>query len=332
MLIHGKGIALQRRRVGESDGVALVLLEDGRSLDLRGHGILRSKNRSNLLFEPGCLIRFAAYLAEGPGAVAGDGSLFASLKEGSVLDRYEDLKADYEAMLVLALFLESATRACRALAPLANAPSVDPEGEAVAGARELYRLAQGALEQLRELRVLENETKAVRRTASLQSPTANASRDAESQARPEEASFILRLLLLLGFYETRLLKVLGLLGDPQHCSSCGAPLGEEASWALPEAHFRCSRCSDAANADEAWMAGMIRDAAYRRFGRLEAMRLPALMERARAEKRAAPEMLEEWRLRLHRCLVMFFGQPLRSDREGEAWLIRAAQGEREAQL
>ncbi len=125
MIHSAAGIVLSRRSAGENDLVARVLCVDGSTLELRGFGMRASKRRSLTLFEPGSLIEFQYYSA-------GDGE--ASLKEGVVRERFEELKSAYAGAAALAHVLESASQAARG----------------AAGA-DLYALLSGTLVELGSL-------------------------------------------------------------------------------------------------------------------------------------------------------------------------------------
>ncbi len=75
-----------------------------------------------------------------------------------------------------------------------------------------------------------------------------------------------KLLLLMSFFQIRLLKISGLLGSAENCSLCDSPLGERALWNLPEVHFGCQNCKPQANKRDASMASTIALAAKSRFG------------------------------------------------------------------
>lgn len=122
MIQSAAGIVLSRRSAGENDLVARVLCVDGSILELRGFGMRASKRRSLTLFEPGSLIEFQYYsAAEGE----------ASLKEGVVRERFEELKSAYAGAAALAHVLEATAQAAR--------------GEANA---DLYALLSGTLVEL----------------------------------------------------------------------------------------------------------------------------------------------------------------------------------------
>ncbi len=125
MLREGTGIVLTRRREGEGDALVTLLLESGETLRVKVHGILVSKNRSRLIAEPGTLVRVIVYEKE-PGR--------GSLKEGSVLERFDEIKESYGEMLLLSHLLELAAQVY---------------GDQESG-QELYLLVKGALETLRK--------------------------------------------------------------------------------------------------------------------------------------------------------------------------------------
>ncbi|MEQ9364300.1 MAG: DNA repair protein RecO [Leptospirales bacterium] len=132
MLQSAPGIVLNRRNAGEADAIARVLLESGQVREIRAHGVRKSRSRSNLLLEPGSLVHLTFYESEERPGVSVDSVIFASLKEGHVLERYGALKdAGYDGLLILSYFLELATFGSRA----GDSP-------------ELFLLLKGTLEEL----------------------------------------------------------------------------------------------------------------------------------------------------------------------------------------
>lgn len=219
MLQSASGIVLSRRNVGEADAIGRVLFESGTAKDIRVHGIRKSRSRSNLLLEPGSLVRLTYYESEERPGVSAESLQFASLKEGHVIERFGALKdSGYRGLLILSYFLELAEFGSRA-------------GEA----SELYLLLKGTLEEL------------------------SRSTDAAGDR--------FQFTLLSIFFKTRVLKVLGLVGDARACSECGRELGDLALWNLPEVFFSCEQCAPEANSADAHSARIIAAAAGLRFGR-----------------------------------------------------------------
>jgi DNA repair protein RecO len=135
VLQSATAIVLTRRKVGEADAIVRVLLESGATREIRLHGIRKSRQRSNLLLEPGSLVRLTYYEGEESPGVTGGHRPFASLKEGHVVERFSRLKdAGYGGLLILSYFLELAGFGARA-------------GEAP----ELFLLIKGTLEELAAL-------------------------------------------------------------------------------------------------------------------------------------------------------------------------------------
>lgn len=95
-LQKGHAIVLKKFRSGEKDLVAQLLFDSGEKRPLRLHGILSSKNRSPLLAEPGCLIELNSY---------DSGKEELSLREGTVLKRYDSLKTNYQNQELLSRIL-----------------------------------------------------------------------------------------------------------------------------------------------------------------------------------------------------------------------------------
>lgn len=245
MLTKATGIVLRRSKMKEADLSVQVLAESGGLVELYVHGIRASKSRSQLLAEPGTLIHFDFYEKDERGG---------SLKEGEILDRFDEIKSDYLGTLVLSYLLELVGLAAR--------------GEATP---ETYQLLLGALGEIRA---------------------------AGTRASADERRLF--LIQLLAFFKIRLLRILGLLGDTEHCDTCGNSLGDRAGWAVPEMTFRCGRHAEVSSRDEAWMAGLIGHAAVTRFQRLRAS-LPDRGPGLDVWKR-----LDEW---LSRCLEHYFATP-----------------------
>lgn len=133
---------------------------------------------------------------------------------------------------------------------------------------DLYRLLKGALDQLRQDRIPVQQS-------------------AES------------LYLFVSFYKVRLLKLLGLLGDAEHCALCGQELGEHASWAAPEMSFHCGDCSTK-TLDDGYAARCIHVCSRMRFGNA--------FERLLADGAAEQRLAEFRRLdeTLGKCLQYYY--------------------------
>ncbi|MBX7059253.1 MAG: DNA repair protein RecO [Leptospirales bacterium] len=114
-------------------------------------------------------------------------------------------------------------------------------------------------------------------------------------------------LWLCAFFKLRTLKLSGLLGDLQHCSQCGAALGDDACWNLPEAFFSCARCHPDANRDGARSARLLHAMATQRFGDFL-----AACRQSGMEMRAEDGLLRSLDAGLHRCLEQGFGRPLKT--------------------
>jgi len=225
MIITSEGIVLNRRNVGETDIIFDLLLIEGKMIGLKVHGILASKKRSALIAEPGCRVSVTYYPREnGPG----------SLKEGHIIDRYEELKSCYENMVLLSYLLELTKAAARG-----NESS------------ELYTLLYGAMNEIRNWKIdLRNLQK---KSSTIQFDPLN--------------DTTVWLFLLLGFFKVRVLKLLGILSDSSYCSGCGSRIKERAAWKFPEVSFYCNECDLDANIEEGWMAAAIYTAASMKFGR-----------------------------------------------------------------
>src|SRR5262245_19816807 len=104
MIRAANAIVLRRQTDREADTTARLLLETGESLHVRMHGIRSSKQRSTLISEPGSLINITFYINE-------NGS--ASLKEASVSNRFDDIKASYGDTVVLSALLECTAEAAK---------------------------------------------------------------------------------------------------------------------------------------------------------------------------------------------------------------------------
>ena len=104
MLTTARGFVLQRHRAAEADVTFDLLTEAGSSVRIRAHGILSSKRRSGLITEPAALVEVVYYA---------HGDAGGSLKEGRVLDRFEEAKTGYEAVLIVSHLLELCSRSVR---------------------------------------------------------------------------------------------------------------------------------------------------------------------------------------------------------------------------
>ncbi len=125
MLVSAEGIVLQRWKEGDENAVLLILT----SVDLvklRVHGILKSKNRSRLLIEPGSIIQINYYSKQ---------ESISSAKNIDLVDRLENIKSDYKGLQVLTYFLDLTIR-CTPGSELS----------------QLYLLLKGTILTLNELR------------------------------------------------------------------------------------------------------------------------------------------------------------------------------------
>lgn len=96
-LEQGCAIVLESKLTGEADNLVTVLLEDGQLLRLIMHGLRASRKRNKRLAEPGTIIDIVYYPHDsGP----------ASMKEGNVLESFDDLKQGYRNLEWLAFVLE----------------------------------------------------------------------------------------------------------------------------------------------------------------------------------------------------------------------------------
>jgi len=100
MIEVARGIIIRRRKDQEADTVATILTEEGKLLRLRFHGILQSKNRSTLLTEPGTYVDMRVHSRVD--------SQTASVKEGTIIERFESWKTGYSSLALLSCLLEFA--------------------------------------------------------------------------------------------------------------------------------------------------------------------------------------------------------------------------------
>ncbi|MCE9597149.1 MAG: DNA repair protein RecO [Spirochaetia bacterium] len=92
-----RGIILRRKKYQEADSIVTVLSENGLLKHVRFHGIQQSKSRSTLLTEPGTYVDLRVHFRD-----EGNGSV----KEGSIIDRFEPWKKGYSMLGLLSCFLE----------------------------------------------------------------------------------------------------------------------------------------------------------------------------------------------------------------------------------
>lgn len=210
-LRKGRAVVLRRMAAGEKDLLTEILLDTGERRWLRLHGILASKTRSPVLGEPGTLIQIDFY--EGPQSEL-------SLREGSVVERFEALKGDYRKQDFLARILKLG----RVLA------SGEPD-------RSHFVLIASALDY-------------AARSIVAPGGTGVGDRAPTSDAHGMDAFLI--------FLVVRVLASMGLLGDPARCAQCERPLDPEglAAWG-DGAFFLCARCSPAADRAGAIAAGLV---------------------------------------------------------------------------
>ena len=267
MLERLTGFVLKRRRVGEADLIVHILEEEGRVLELKAHGLLASRRRSNLIAEPGSLISAVYYKKEGLG----------SLKEGQILERYEDVKEGYLNLLILAYVLELTESAAR---------NHETSG--------IFPLLKGALSVIRES-LADWKVKTSGKTDDPRSPDSNRLRWSG---------------LFLAFYKIRLLKLLGILADTSCCTECAESLEAEAFWSFPETGFICHRCSINASREEGVMARLITLAGVRRFSNFLLDIRSVLSGNILTDD--ALDIIIRLDQRLGKCLEYYYNRPLAS--------------------
>lgn len=242
MLNTVRGFVLRRHRVADADVAFDVLTDSGALFRLRAHGILSSRKRSGLITEPGALVEAVFYAHDDRGG---------SLKEGRVIDRFEEAKAGYQGILVVSHLLELCSRSVQGV-----------EGDG------LFTLLSGALEELRTHPAASADGAPVRH--------------------------------LLGFVRVRLARLLGVLSDPAHCTTCGEPLARAAAWMMPEVAFQCDRCSEHANTTDAEFARLTDRASRERYSRFQDAVL------------SSHPLISDWDGRLLRCAEHYLGAGLRT--------------------
>jgi len=266
MLRTEQGIVIKRFPYSEANTGIKILTEEGQILTLTAYGILSSKKRSNLISEPGSLISVTYYEhTHSTGA----------LKEGNVVEDFEEIKKNYDSLLVLSYILELTDAAVK--------------GEKNSG---FYNLLYGALQEMKKTDIFERGFKMKKNRSSL-----------------DNLGDIFWLYAFLGFYKIRIVKLLGLLGDTGICANCGNPLGGRVKFAVPDVSFLCENCTDGTSASEAsasgaHMAEWIRFAAVNRFQKYLSY-LPPTSE-------TIMESLTEMDHYLNRTLEYFFSKILTS--------------------
>lgn len=122
----------------------------------------------------------------------------------------------------------------------------------------------------------------------------------------EELSFCYKninsIMELSIFFQIRLLKMLGILGEQNRCYICDKALKLLAYWNMPEASFACENCNSNGDKSQAWMARTIAMAAKMRFKNF------SVQTKGVKENTA---YLSLWK-NLNLCLEAFKGSPLRT--------------------
>ncbi len=76
-------------------------------------------------------------------------------------------------------------------------------------------------------------------------------------------------IALLIFFQSRLLKLLGILGTLDSCSLCDADLTGKSHWHIPELYFSCDNCNTKSRREDRLMAEIIAIASKVRFSIFE---------------------------------------------------------------
>jgi len=98
MLSTSRGIILRRIKDKEADEIIHFFTENGENEILRIHGIRATRSRNNLITEPGCIAEFVFY--------PGKENSYGSLKEGSLIERFDSVKSSYRGALFLSALLD----------------------------------------------------------------------------------------------------------------------------------------------------------------------------------------------------------------------------------
>ena len=74
---------------------------------------------------------------------------------------------------------------------------------------------------------------------------------------------------LIIFFQTRLLKILGILGSLKYCSECNSILNEKATWLLPEVVFLCQSCSKKSKEEDFYFSQILQLAQSYRYDKFQ---------------------------------------------------------------
>lgn len=236
---------LRRRKDSEKDLIVSFLSETGMVYNLRLHGLLATSRRSALSAEPGCLVKYIFYFDNTKDIY--------SVKEASLIERFDNIKSDYKNMYLLSALLEMSEKGAK--------HSEKEDGI------EIHSLLEKALHHLED----------------------NCS----------SITFVqnIRLLFYL-FFSLRILSILGLSGDLDHCSLCGEELAQDAFWNLPELDFHCRSCESRADPAGGKMRKIVKLALMHKFS--------IFMKKAAEEGLLEPQFYDLFKNSMKHCIYQQF--------------------------
>ncbi len=226
-LFKTQAIVLRKYNFRESDIIVNLLEENGSHLTMYVYGVRASRKRSSLLWEPGTKLSIDYYY-------------YGDHEKSRLTNTPPHQNANSQTMItfkeghILESYFDEKNHGERGmsyskLSLLSFLLEVTQVCSQHGGNPKLFLLLEGSI---RELKI---------------------------------ATELSSCLMLLVFFETRLLHSIGLLADPLFCALCGLPTEEESFWCKPQVQFYCQKCHAQTNRFDREMAQILEWARKLRF-------------------------------------------------------------------
>ncbi|GIX40329.1 MAG: hypothetical protein KatS3mg129_0062 [Leptospiraceae bacterium] len=204
-LEKGIGIILKKKEINEKDVIIDVLIKNNDESYHRKkfivYGILKSKKRNPIIVEAGNLIQLDYYDKKNLDIL--------NVKEINLINRFYELKNNYEKLLFLSQILELSH-----YASITDAHSL----------KDVFILLLSALQYLEDYHKKQYQ---------------------KIEDLLEKLSLSFKEIFLL-FFSVRLLKIMGYVGDLNFCSSCNKEISIKAKW-QEGLYFYCDECDPTSN-------------------------------------------------------------------------------------
>ncbi len=201
------GIILKKHVIQEKDVIIDAIVKTSENIYLRKkfivYGILKSKKRNSVIVEIGNMVELNYYDKKE--------REIQTIKEINLINRYYELKDNYDKLVFLSILLELCN-----YASIADSHTI----------QEIYILLLSGMNYLQNYYKNDESLK-------------------EILALLNQISLSFKEIFLL-FFSVRLLKISGYVGDLSECSSCNNKIKEKTKW-QEGLYFYCKECDPTSN-------------------------------------------------------------------------------------